>query len=115
MQANSSHLSDPFVSTFGWAIKLAILVLIIVKVYWYFIRRNEKTSGLQTRMLRKFHYTHYELLPQLDIEERKEMFQVLRNTITNAELFKDKELNRENYVKTKKSVKSPSKKVNFNL
>jgi len=113
MQGNSSVMSNPFVDLGLTLFKIIVVVLLIMNAFYLFNKKSKKIPDLKTRMLRKFQFANYELLPQLSNEEKQEMIQVLQNTITNAELFKKGKDYKDNSMKTQRQIKNPIKKVHF--
>ncbi len=111
MQGNASAMSNPFVDLGLTFFKIIVVVLLILMALNLFNKKGKKIPDLKTRMLRKFQFANYELLPQLSNEEKQEMIQVLQNTITNAELFKKG--NKDNSMKSQRQAKNPIKKVHF--
>ena len=107
-------MTDPFFDVLLSLFKVVVIVLLIANAFYFLHKKdNKKLPDIKTRMLRKFQFANYELLPQLSSEEKQEMVQVLQNTITNAELFKNNSYKKENSLKTQKEVKNPIKKVHF--
>ena len=115
MQSSNSEMYDFASMTFSWLSKLAVIIFVILNLVWLFSKKSSKIPDVQTRMLRKFHFTNFELLPHLNSDERKEMIQVLQNTITNAELFKSKDSTANIGTKLKKQNKTPARKVHFKI
>jgi len=106
--------SNPLMEILMSLFKIAVVVLLIVNAFYIFNKKSgKKLPDIKTRMLRKFQFANYELLPQLTNEEKQEMVQVLQNTIINAELFKKENYKQDNSLKTQRPVKNPIKKVHF--
>ena len=76
--------------------------------------KKTKKEDIKIRMWKKFQFANFELLPDLNPIEKRDMLMTLDNTIFNAELFKLKKLSHfENeFGKIKKSAK---KRVSFTL
>lgn len=116
MQAHLSHPEETPEGPMSIFFKLVVIAFIVLNIYWMFSKKATVTKipDITTRMRRKFQFAHGEVLPQLTMNERKDMLQVLQNTIINAELFKNPE-RVKNGISSKKVVNGPIKRVHFNI
>ena len=95
----------PFIK-WGLIIYFAICIFLIIE------RKNNKSDDIKSRMWKKFQFSNYELLNQLDTAEKKQLLKTFDNTLLNATLFKGvKHSNFEkNGLSSKKSIR---KRVSF--
>jgi len=100
---------------------LAIVVwLSVVAVVMGFLwlsdnKKEERGPDIKTRIWRRLQSAHSELFPLFTIEEKKEMAQLLKTTIANAELFKRMPLAEIEKMARKRMIRETVKKVEFKL
>jgi len=94
-------------------IKWGLLIYFAICIFMLFDRKT-KQEDIKTRMWKKFQFANYELLPEMNPSEKREMLMTFDNTILNAELFKGKKnkLFENENAKLKKSAK---KRVSFSF
>jgi hypothetical protein len=93
-------------------VKWILIGLFVLHFFCLFDKKKgAKTSDIKTRMWRKFQYVNAELIPHLDHEEKKSMVEVLKTTLANAELFKNKD---KRISHSDSPRKRSAKKVTFN-
>ena len=94
-------------------LKWGLIIYFVICLLMLMGKKNKK-EDIKTRMWKKFQFANFELLHDLNPNEKRDMLMTLDNTIFNAELFKGKKESHfdNEYGKIKKSAK---KRVSFTL
>jgi hypothetical protein len=101
-----------FIKTIAPYAKWVLIIFVVVHIFCLIDKkRNGKLPDIRTRMFRKFQYVNSELFGHLDSQEKKDMLDVLKTTLSNAELFSTKES--RTHI-TDSGRKKSAKKVRFN-
>lgn len=93
------------------------VVAVVMGFLWLSDNKKEECGrpDIKTRIWRRLQSAHSELFPLFTIEEKKEMAQLLKTTIANAELFKRMPLAEIEKMARKRMIRETVKKVEFKL
>lgn len=113
---NSSDSYELFISPLLSVLAWVGVVLVLLGIAWILNKGDAKAKpNVKTRMWKRLEYSHAELLPFLDYQEKKEMIDLLNTTVANAELFKDMSLEEKECMFKSKPQRNCSKRVEFKL
>lgn len=76
---------------------------------------EEEAPDLKTRTWKRIQFANHELFPLLNMQEKKDMMQLLNTTAANAEMFKNIKFEQTNNILPRKSPKESAKRVVFNV
>lgn len=96
--------------------------LVVASLAWIFIyssstKEEEQEAGpdIKARLWRRLQSAYAELFPLLDIQEKKDMMQLLLTTAANVELFKNIKPELAKKLSERRSPRTNCKKVCFNI
>ena len=102
-------------ATIAISVWLAIVAVVMSFIWLSDNKKEDNRPDIKARIWRRLQSAHSELFPLFTIEEKKEMAQLLKTTIANAELFKRMPLAEIEKMARKRMLRQTVKRVEFKL
>ena len=105
-----------------YSVLTVVALIVAASLAWIFIyttstKEEEQEAGpdIKARLWRRLQSAYAELFPLLDIQEKKDMMQLLLTTAANVELFKNIKPELAKKISERRAPKTNSKRVGFKL